>query len=144
MELKEVYVENFKSLKKSRIKIGKFNVVVGANASGKSNLVEIFKLLCRIYVEKADNPFLDWRGYRNVVFGHKEELPIKISLKFEDKYDILFEVEISGSGGRFEIIKEIFVVADKLRILRQNIQKINFAQMVDICNISDFAQKSGG
>lgn len=109
MELKEIYVENFKSLKESRIIIEKFNVIVGANASGKSNFVEVFKLLKKIYVERVENPFIEWWGYKNVVFEHKEELPIKISLKFEDKYEILYyEIEITGSGGTFEIIKETF------------------------------------
>ncbi len=122
MILREIYVENFKSLKKCRIRLEKFNVVVGPNASGKSNLAEIFKLLRKVYVERADNPFTEWWGYRNVVSDHKEELPIKISLKFEDnkdkdKYKISYDVEISGTGGQFEIIKEVFEV-EKLRIER--------------------------
>lgn len=111
MILKEIYVENFKSLKECRIKLEKFNVVVGQNASGKSNLVDVFRLLKKIYVERADNPFIEWWGYRNVVSDHKEELPITIQLKFEDEKDKgLFEVVISGTGGSFEIIKEIFEV----------------------------------
>ncbi|NCN65023.1 MAG: AAA family ATPase [Candidatus Altiarchaeum hamiconexum] len=36
-----MYVENFKPLRKCRIELKKFKVVVGPNASGKSNLVEI-------------------------------------------------------------------------------------------------------
>ena len=37
MGIKRVEVKNFKSFKDLKIDLGKFNVVIGANASGKSN-----------------------------------------------------------------------------------------------------------
>ncbi len=60
--LKKVVIKNFKSLHDCEIDIGKLNVVVGANASGKSNLVEAFRLLKKIYVDKDPFPFLEWWG----------------------------------------------------------------------------------
>lgn len=45
MFVKNVHVENFKSFAKLSIDLDDFNVVIGANASGKSNFVNIFKFL---------------------------------------------------------------------------------------------------
>ena len=45
MRIESIAVSNFKSFSKSEIELGQFNVLVGANASGKSNFVQIFKFL---------------------------------------------------------------------------------------------------
>jgi len=41
----EIEIEGFKSLEKVRLKLGKFNLFVGANASGKSNFFESLRVL---------------------------------------------------------------------------------------------------
>jgi len=106
--LKKVFIKNFKSLHDCEIDIGKLNVVVGANASGKSNLVEAFRLLKKIYVEKDGFPFLEWWGYNNVVWQRKEELPIIIGLLFDiEGYEVYFETNFTGTGGRFHILREV-------------------------------------
>jgi len=45
MAITNITVSNFKSFKDLDLALGRFNVVIGANASGKSNFVEIFKFL---------------------------------------------------------------------------------------------------
>lgn len=45
MAIKEVHLSNFKSFYKASIILGNFNVVVGANASGKSNFIQFFKFI---------------------------------------------------------------------------------------------------
>lgn len=81
IEISEIEVRNFKNLKNVRIKPGKFNVVVGPNGSGKTNLLEFFKLLRKIYVERNPYPFLEWGGYENVVWNHQRSLPIEFRLE---------------------------------------------------------------
>ncbi len=106
--LKKVFIKNFKSLHDCEIDIGKLNVVVGANASGKSNLVEVFRLLKKIYADKDNFPFLEWWGYNNVVWQRKEELPIIIGLLFDiEGYEIYFETNFTGAGGKFQIFREV-------------------------------------
>lgn len=41
MSIKKIKVTNFKSFKDLEIILDKFNVLIGANASGKSNFVQI-------------------------------------------------------------------------------------------------------
>ena len=45
MGIKKITVSNFKSFKYLEIELGDFNVLIGANASGKSNFVSIFEFL---------------------------------------------------------------------------------------------------
>jgi len=45
MAITNLTVSNFKSFKHLDLNLGRFNVVIGANASGKSNFVEIFRFL---------------------------------------------------------------------------------------------------
>ena len=114
--LKKVFIKNFKSLHDCEIDIGKMNVVVGANASGKSNLIEAFRLLKKIYVEKDPFPFLEWWGYNNVVWQRKEELPIIIGLLFDiEGYDVYFETNFTGMGGKFQILREVLDIKGYLK-----------------------------
>ncbi|ASJ01862.1 recombinase RecF [Thermococcus profundus] len=120
MRLKKLIVKNFKSLRDCEVELGKFNVLIGANASGKTNLIEVFKLLRKIYVEKDTNPFLEWWGYNNVVWGGKEELPITVGMLFDvDGYEVYFETTFTGTGGSFRILREVmdareYVIIEKI------------------------------
>src|SRR4030067_57962 len=114
--LKKVFIKNFKSLHDCEIDIGKLNVVVGANASGKSNLIEAFRLLKKIYVDKDSFPFLEWWGYNNVVWQRKEELPIIIGLLFDiEGYEVYFETNFTGMGGKFQILREVLDIKGYLK-----------------------------
>ncbi|MCD6512239.1 MAG: AAA family ATPase, partial [Thermoplasmata archaeon] len=55
MSISRIEVKNFKSFKELKIDIGKFNVLIGTNASGKSNFVNIFKFLRDIMTLGLDN-----------------------------------------------------------------------------------------
>lgn len=55
MAIKKIKVSNFKSFKELDLKLGNFNVVIGANASGKSNFVQIFKFIRDISNLGLDN-----------------------------------------------------------------------------------------
>ncbi|MCZ7399261.1 MAG: AAA family ATPase [Candidatus Methanoperedens sp.] len=118
--LKKVFIKNFKSLHDCEIDIGKMNVIVGANASGKSNLIEAFRLLKKIYSGKDSFPFLEWWGYDNVVWQRNEELPIIIGLLFDiEGYDIYFETNFTGVGQKFQILREILDVRDYVKIYKE-------------------------
>ncbi|MHC3130004.1 MAG: AAA family ATPase [Candidatus Bathyarchaeota archaeon] len=43
--LHNIRIDNFKSFKKLDVTLNQFNVLIGANASGKSNFVSIFSFL---------------------------------------------------------------------------------------------------
>ncbi len=45
MHIKHIKVKNFKSFKEVDVPLGRLNVIIGANASGKSNFIQIFRFL---------------------------------------------------------------------------------------------------
>jgi len=111
MQVKQIKIGNFKSLRDAKIDLGQFNAIVGENATGKTNLVDAFILLKKIYVEHDINPFSYWWGYNNAVWKGKEELPIIFEFYFETKinkktYTGSFSTVFTGVGGRFEIVRE--------------------------------------
>lgn len=62
--LKQVKIENFKSVKKVDTSVGRFNVIIGENGAGKSNFLEALAVYSAIEAEKFDNEFLSTRGIR--------------------------------------------------------------------------------
>ena len=72
MSIKKITATNFKSFEKLEVKPGKFNVPIGANASGKSNFIQILKFLRDITNHGLDNAISMQRGIkylRNINIG---------------------------------------------------------------------------
>jgi AAA15 family ATPase/GTPase len=64
--IKEVKIENYKSIEKISLKPGRITVLVGENGSGKSNLLEAIALTSAATQNRFDNEFLSSRGIRLV------------------------------------------------------------------------------
>jgi len=45
LKLEEIYVNNYKSFHKATLKLGDFNVIIGANNAGKTNLVDLLEFI---------------------------------------------------------------------------------------------------
>ena len=125
MSIKRIEVKNFKSFKELKIDPGKFNVIIGANASGKSNFVHIFEFLRDIASSGLDNAISMQGGVeylRNMNIGASEPLSIKvvsdkgfgllgrtkvglIGIKtYEATYEFALRFNKRGSG--FRIVKD--------------------------------------
>ncbi|MCL7402421.1 MAG: AAA family ATPase, partial [Thaumarchaeota archaeon] len=119
--LEEIHVENFKSFKNTTIRLNNFNVVVGPNASGKSNLVDFFRFLKKAIGEQLDPyaPYLEWWSYKNIVWGGREELPIKITLKFDvGGYKIIYYVAFAKED-IFRVLEERLEIPGYTKIERK-------------------------
>lgn len=57
-------IESFKSIAEAQLDLGQVNVFIGANGSGKSNLLEAIALLSAAASGKVDQSTLVWRGVR--------------------------------------------------------------------------------
>lgn len=55
MAITNIKVSNFKSFKELALDLGPFNVVIGANAAGKSNFMEVFRFLKTLERENLDD-----------------------------------------------------------------------------------------
>ncbi|NOZ82273.1 MAG: AAA family ATPase [Euryarchaeota archaeon] len=118
--IKKVEVSNFKSFDNVEINLDRFNVLIGANASGKSNFIDIFRFLRDIINYDLENAISMQGGIeylRNVNIGSSKELSIKIVFEpkehymFLDKrvYETIYEFSI-----KFNKIRGFKIKNDKL------------------------------
>lgn len=81
MGIKKIKIENFKSFEKVEVDLNNFNVVIGANASGKSNFISIFKFL-RDIVNHRLNDAISMQGgveyFRNINIGSTGNFSVEI------------------------------------------------------------------
>ena len=90
MAIKKIEVSNFKTFRDLDLELGSFNVVIGANASGKSNFVEIFQFLKDIRKE----------GLKNAVAMHGTMSSIfNLKCPAEDMLRICVEKDGEGDNG---------------------------------------------
>jgi AAA15 family ATPase/GTPase len=62
--IRKVRVENYKSIPDLALDLGRVTVLIGANGSGKSNILEAIALASAAEQDKLDNEFLTSRGIR--------------------------------------------------------------------------------
>ena len=94
MKLTEIRVDGFKNLANCRIPLGDFNVLVGPNNSGKSNLLQVFEMLLLTSFSSDNTRENVFRGYSGRehgssichLDGSRHEL-ISIGFTFETKIE---------------------------------------------------------
>lgn len=82
MAITNLTVSNFKSFKHLDLNLGRFNVVIGANASGKSNFAEIFRFLKSTEDNNLDDAISLHGGFDSIVnrkAGHRAALGVQIT-----------------------------------------------------------------
>lgn len=60
----EVRIQNYKSIQKLKLELGRVTVLIGENGCGKSNILEAIALASAAANDKLDNEFLAARGIR--------------------------------------------------------------------------------
>ena len=96
--IRNLSIERFKSLVKLNIELGRVNVFVGANGSGKSNLLEAVGVLGAAAFGRVDDETLLRRGVRpGVPSLYKTAFPSK------DKVPRIFFGATSGEGAKYEV-----------------------------------------
>ena len=81
MSIKKIRVTNFKSFNELEVQLGNFNVLIGANASGKSNFIQLFSFLRDITNHGLDNAISMQGGVeylRNINLGTSKDFSVNI------------------------------------------------------------------
>lgn len=89
MAINKLKICNFKSFGKVEIDFASFNCVIGANAAGKSNFLQIFQFIKQIINDGLDNAISMQGGIqylRNINIGFDKPLYIMISFDFAKSY----------------------------------------------------------
>jgi AAA15 family ATPase/GTPase len=62
--IREIRIENYKSIQKLKLELGRVTVLIGENGCGKSNILEAIALSAAAACDRLDNEFLAPRGIR--------------------------------------------------------------------------------
>lgn len=89
MHIKSLNISNFKSFRNANLELGRFNVLIGPNASGKSNFIQLFRFLREIISDGLDNAISLQGGVeyiRNLnLLSEKDMLEFHISLVSDER-----------------------------------------------------------
>lgn len=141
MAINRIRLSNFKSFKDLDVQLGKFNVFVGANASGKSNFIQIFKFLRDLKNHDLINAISMQGGIeylRNINIDQSEDLSLEVTT--DDLFiSFLPETNINEKIGieTYEIIYKIAIKFKNegavLKKIEETItQKCNFIKLDEI------------
>ena len=86
--LAQLTVKNFKSIRDQTLRLGKLNVFVGGNGSGKSNLVGVFRFLNRVVAGELQTHTAVSGGANAILhFGRKRSPLLEMAVEFEEGSD---------------------------------------------------------
>ncbi|HOK14823.1 MAG TPA: AAA family ATPase, partial [Candidatus Kapabacteria bacterium] len=134
MIIKKIELTNFKSFKELTLELGKFNVMIGPNSAGKSNLISIFRFLRDIVQSGLENAISMQGGVeylRNLSLGNQEKyMSLKIEVEPFKKIRPIKPmphgtIGIKPSWFEHEFVLEFFDDNEQYRVVH-NVLKQNF------------------
>lgn len=119
MKLREIYLKGFKSIDGTTgqtIPFGDITVLLGANGSGKSNLVSFFSML-NFMMTGALNQYVSKQGISRLLFyGPKQTESISFELRFEDAT----AVDIYSTRLSYGLPDRLFINGEKITFHRKD------------------------
>jgi predicted ATPase len=101
MFVKNIKISNFKTFKDINIDLGLFNILVGSNASGKSNFINILKFVKDVSESGLYSAISQQGGIeyiRNVKIKSSKKLSIELNFGFDKKSEGLLFEKNEGNG----------------------------------------------
>jgi predicted ATPase len=146
----EVKIKNFKSVQDLTLPLGRFNVLIGSNGSGKSNILEAIAFGGAASADKLDNEFLGSRGIRianaqlmKSAFSKDNALsPVQLYFKNGSK-EINFHIEEVDKPILKWVIKEKEDIEEGIKfILERLLNQNSTTQISDVS--SEYSDKVSG
>jgi len=94
MPIEKIKVSNFKSFNELEVELGNFNVLIGANASGKSNFLEVFGFLSDVAKLGLNDAISLQGGFEylsNASIGHHKSFSLEIV--YDPRFGVGVEIE---------------------------------------------------
>jgi predicted ATPase len=143
MLINKISLRNFKNFERLEMDLNKINILVGANASGKSNFIQSIRFLRDIQKYGIENAISLQGGLeylQNIQLQEKQNTTITVdfephgativaetpynSFVFSEYKTIHYTIEISAKNNtKYEIINEELVISTELRELDKNVAK---------------------
>ncbi len=90
MAIKRIRLKNFKNFRDETIELGSMNVLVGTNASGKSNFLDALRFLRDIQEDGLENAISLRAGMEHIMnMSASEDENLRIELELLSEYDEL-------------------------------------------------------
>lgn len=86
--IEKIKIQNFKSIKDVELKLGKVNLLIGPNNSGKSNLLKALEFFGKCFHGKYDKAV----DKKNIFAGEKDNQSSTIDLDFDNKSKCFYRV----------------------------------------------------
>jgi energy-coupling factor transporter ATP-binding protein EcfA2 len=93
--IRRVCARNFLSLRDMCIDLGKLNILIGPNASGKSNIATVFRLIQSISLHGA--PSLEDYRFESIFYAMDVTKVVEVNVELENGYR--YKLELYGEGG---------------------------------------------
>lgn len=137
MFIKKLKVENFKSFKEIDVELGNFNVIIGANASGKTNFVKLLQFLKHLSTEELEDAISLAGGteyFRNLKL--QSDKPFSLNAVLELNFDTIYSFNLNMEGFKinemnyllkfiFKEEKPFFQILEENLLFKANITKYN-------------------
>lgn len=143
-----IHIENFKSIQSLDLELGRLNIFIGANGSGKSNILEAIAMGSAAMEDKLDDEFLVNRGVRvtdprlmkSGYTATNEKTPIIIAFSDGEFISELNIFETNEQYGKWNISGRIEKAEGRFFQLRKTIENVrNKSNSID--NIQDILEK---
>jgi energy-coupling factor transporter ATP-binding protein EcfA2 len=102
--IRNIQIENFKSIERLTLELGRLTVLIGANGSGKSNILEAIAFAAAATHNQLDNEFLSSRGIRvtetrfmRSAFGDERPAGDAIKLSVSGDGGVSFECDLRSN-----------------------------------------------
>ena len=119
--LNKLTIKGFKSIQDlSDFKLGNLNIVIGANGAGKSNLVQVFRMLMEMSKKNLSKFILERGGADNFLFNGAK---ITDSIQIEFEFESLSSNSQGTNSYRFELTPtadEKFLVSEERKYFTTN------------------------
>lgn len=123
--LRTVHLSNFKSISNQPVSLGNFNVLIGANAAGKSNFVDTLRFIHDMLGEGASTAVGRRLGWNNLLTrGKKKSTTITAELLY-DLREIRQPLRLGKKGYKPREINYRFEVASKAKRIYLNSETLN-------------------
>lgn len=108
MQIKKIEIRNFKSYKDLKIKFSQFNVLIGPNAAGKSNCIQILKFLKDIVKEGLVNAVSMQGGIGYLININSKTIENKIYFRIVFEPDKQFKFFANNKNNDYEFLIKSF------------------------------------
>ncbi len=97
--LEKLTIKRFKSIRDQELRLGRLNVFIGGNGSGKSNLIEIFRFLREIVSQNLAGYTAKKGGADTLLhFGRRRSPDLEVSVEFgEGKTSNSYRISLNGT-----------------------------------------------